>query len=88
MHGVVGNVKAVCEAREWAQMYARMPESRPGLLLNNLTLDQWLDNLDGIEVEKLMYPDDESDDAGFFLPEKETEAVSSRYTCPSCAKPI
>jgi hypothetical protein len=63
-------------------------ESRPGLVLNDMTLDQWLDNLDGIEVEKLMYPDDESGGEGLFLPEKEIEAASLRYICPSCEKLI
>jgi hypothetical protein len=89
-HGVVGNVKAVCEAREWAQLYAGMPcpGSPPRLVLNDMTLDQWLDSLDGIEVEKLVYPDDESDSEGFFSPERKNEAVSPGYICPSCVKPI
>ena len=40
-HGVVGNVKAVCKAREWAQLYAVTPlESRSGLVLNGITLDR------------------------------------------------
>ena len=88
-HGVVGNVKAVCEAREWAQLYAGSSwlENRPGLL-NDMTLDRWLDSLDGIEVEKLIYPDDESNSEGFFSPERENEAESLRYICPSCEKPI
>jgi hypothetical protein len=59
-------------------------ESSPGLVLNDMTLDQWLDNLDGIEVEKLMYPDDEGE--GLFIPEN--EAASVRYRCPSCEKRI
>jgi len=63
-------------------------ESRPGLVLNGCTLDRWLDSLDGIEVEKLIYPDDESDSMGFFLPEKDNEAESLRYMCPYCEKPI
>lgn len=87
-YGVVGNVKAVCEAREWAQMYAGTPgsESRPGLKLNGITLDRWLDSLEGIEVEKLIYPDDESDSEGFFSPERDNEVIS--YICVSCRKPI
>ena len=89
-HGVVGNVKAVCEAREWVQLYASMPQSegRPGSVLNGKTLDRWLDGLDGIEVEKLIYPDDESDSEGFFSPKRDNEAESLRYICPSCEKHI
>jgi hypothetical protein len=89
-HGVAGNVKAVCEAREWAQMYASTPllESRPGLVLNGTTLDRWLDSLDGVEVEKLIYPDDDSDSEGFFSPQRDNEAVSLPYICPACEMPI
>jgi hypothetical protein len=89
-HGVVGNVKAVCEARQWAQLYAGTPwsESRPGLKLNGITLDRWLDSLDGIEVEKLIYPDDESASEGFFSPQRDNEAESLSYICASCEKPI
>jgi len=89
-HGIVGNVKVVCEAREWAQLYASTPllESRPGLVLNGVTLDRWLDSLDGIEVEKLIYPDDESDSEGFFSPKSDDEAVLLLYRCASCGKPI
>ena len=44
MHGVAGNVKVMCEAHEWAKLYAVTPwsESRPGLVLNRISLDQWL----------------------------------------------
>ena len=53
-HGIVGNVKAVCEAREWAQLCAATPlsENRSGLVLNGITLDRWLDSLEGNEVEE------------------------------------
>jgi len=79
----------VCEAREWVQLYAGTPwsESRPGLALNGITLDRWLDSLDGIEVEKLIYPDDESDSEGFFSPKRDNEEVSF-YKCPNCENPI
>jgi hypothetical protein len=89
-HGVVGNVKDVCEAREWARLYASTPwsENRPGLVLNGITLDRWLDSLDGVEVEKLIYPDDESDSGGFFLPQRDNEAASLSYICVSCGNPI
>jgi hypothetical protein len=89
-HGVVGNVKDVCEAREWAQLYASTPssENRPALVLNSMTLDRWLDSLDGVEVEKLIYPDDVSDSGGFFLPQRDNDAASLPYTCVSCGKPI
>jgi len=90
IHGVAGNVKAVSQAHQWARLYAATPwsESRPGLVLNGITLDRWLDSLDGIEVEKLIYPDDESDSKGFFTPQRDNEAVSLSYICPSCAEPI
>lgn len=90
MHGVVGNAKVVCEARQWAQLFACTPwsESRPGLVLNGITLDRWLDGIDGIEVEKLIYPDDESNSDGFFTPERDNEAMSLLYLCASCRKPI
>ena len=89
-HGVVGNVKAVYEARRWAHLYADTPwsDSRPALKLNDITLDRWLDSLDGIEVEKLVYPDDESDSQGFFSPQRDNEAESLSYICASCEKPI
>lgn len=89
-HGVVGNVKAVCEAREWAQLLASSPrlESRPGLVLNNMTLDRWFDSLDGIEVEKLIYPDDEINGEGSFSQERKNETAPLSYICPSCEKPI
>jgi hypothetical protein len=71
-------------------MYASTPspESRSGLVLNGMTLDRWLDSLDGIEVEKLIYPDDESDCEGFFSPQRDNEAASLSYICASCEKPI
>jgi hypothetical protein len=71
-------------------MYADTPlsESRPGLVLNGTTLDRWLDSLDGIEVEKLIYPDDESGSEGFFSPQGDNEAVLLSYICPACQKPI
>jgi hypothetical protein len=90
-HGVVGNVKTVCEARDWAQLYAGMPwsESRPGLLLNGITLDRWIDGLDGIEVEELIYPDDESGSASFFARIRaQDERASAPYQCPCCGKAI
>lgn len=81
--GVVGNVKAVCEAREWAKLYASTPwsESRP-LLMNGITLDRWLDSLDGFEVEELIYPDDSES----FSARARHEEVP--FICPSCKKPI
>lgn len=89
-HGVVGNVKDVCEAREWAQLYARTPgwENLPPLVLDGKTLDRWLDSLEGIEVEKLVYPDDVSDSGGFFCSQRDNDAASLPYTCVSCGKPI
>ena len=89
-HGVVGNVKDVHDAREWAELYAKTPgsENRSELKLNGITLDRWLDSLDGIEVEKLIYPDDEGDSKGFFSPQRDDEAASLFYICASCEKPI
>jgi hypothetical protein len=90
-HGVVGNVKTACEGREWAQLYAGMPwaESRPGLLINGITLDRWLDGLDGVEVEELIYPDDESGSASFLARRRaQKEEAPPPYICPSCEKPV
>ena len=90
-HGVVGNVKAVCEARQWAQLYSGTPwsESRPGLLMNGITLDRWLDGQEGIEVEELVYPDDESGSETFFARKHiQNEVASPPYICPSCRKPV
>lgn len=86
MYGVAGNVKAVCEAREWASLYAGM-ENCPGMVMNGVTLDRWLDGLDGIEVEKLIYPD-ECDSEGFFTSKRDNEASLLPYICTSCEKPI
>jgi hypothetical protein len=90
-HGVVGNVKTVCEAREWAQLYAGMPwaESRSGLLMNDITLDRWLDGLEGVEVEDLIYPDDESGSANFLARRRiQSEEAPPPFICPACEKPI
>jgi len=90
-HGVVGNVKAVCEAREWAELYARTPwsEDRPGLLMNDITLDRWIDGLDGVEVEELIYPDDESGSENLSVQKKrQNEEASPPYVCPTCGKPV
>ncbi|KAH9981587.1 hypothetical protein BJV74DRAFT_854661 [Russula compacta] len=90
-HGVVGNVKSVCEARQWAQLYSGTPwsESRPGLLLNGITLDRWLDGQEGIEVEELIYPDDESGSETFFTRKHiQNETTPPPYSCPSCRKPV
>lgn len=90
-HGVVGNIKASCEARDWAQLYARTPwsESRPGLLINGITLDRWLDGLDGVEVEDLIYPDDEYESENFVARKRaQNEEVVPPFICPSCKKAI
>jgi len=90
-HGVAGNVKAGCEAREWALLYAGTPrsEGRPGLLLNGITLDRWLDGLDGVEVEELIYPDDERGSESFFARKRLHNAEAlPLYICPSCEKPV
>jgi len=90
-YGVAGNVKATCEARQWAQLYAGTPwsESRPGLLLNGITLDRWLDGLDGVEVEELIYPDDESGSESFYAQKRrQYEEAPPPYVCPSCEKLI
>ncbi|KAI0296930.1 hypothetical protein B0F90DRAFT_1004295 [Multifurca ochricompacta] len=94
-YGVAGNVKVTWEAREWAQLYAGTPwsESRPGLLMNGITLDRWLDGLEGVEVEELIYPDDERGSERLFAPkmipqEEEDEEPLLPYVCPSCGKSI
>jgi len=91
-HGVVGNVKTVCEARKWAQLYAGTPlsEIRPGLLLDGITLDRWIDGLDGIEVEELIYPDDESGSVSFYAPMRaqDEQQAPAPYKCPCCGRAI
>jgi hypothetical protein len=89
-HGVVGNIKTTCEAREWAQLYAGTPrlENRPGLCINGITLDRWLDGLDGVEVEDLIYPDDESGSENFAQKKLQKSKVLPPFVCPSCEKPI
>lgn len=83
-YGTVGNVKAVCEAREWAKLYAFTPwsESRP-ILMNGITLDRWLDSVDGFEVEELIYPEDGESPVC-----KRTQSEEVPFVCPSCKKPI
>lgn len=89
-HGVVGNVKIVGEAREWAKLYARTPWSTdcPGPQLNGITLDRWLDSLEGVEVEELIYPGDESCNDSFFARKKIRDEEPPPFECPSCGKPI
>ncbi len=91
-HGVVGNVKAVSEAREWAQLYARTPWAAncpgPGPQLNGITLDRWLDSLEGVEVEELIYPGDEGCSDSFFVRKNIRDEEPPPFECPSCAKPI
>jgi hypothetical protein len=90
-HGVAGNVKTVCEARKWAQLYSGMPfaENRPGLLINGITLDRWLDSLEGVEVEELIYPDDECRSANFLARKRaQSEEAPPPYICPTCEKPV
>jgi hypothetical protein len=85
-YGVVGNVKVACEAREWVHVYVDMPwsEGNPAPLLNGITLDRWLDGLEGVEVEELIYPDDEC----FFARKRVQHEEVSPYLCPSCEKRI
>ncbi|KAI9457520.1 hypothetical protein F5148DRAFT_1222356 [Russula earlei] len=90
-YGVSGNVKAVCEAREWTQLYSSTPwpENCPRLLMNGITLDRWLDGLDGVEVEELIYPDDENGSESFFAEKRFQRAEASPpFECPSCGKPV
>jgi hypothetical protein len=87
-HGVVGNVKAISQAHEWAQLYAHTPWSTncPGPQLNGVTLDQWLDSLDGVEVKELIYPGDECHSNSF--QKTHDEEPSLPFICPSCGRPI
>lgn len=90
-HGVAGNVKAVSEAREWAQLYAHTPWStnHPGPQLNGITLDRWLDSLEGVEVEELIYPGDEYCSDRFFTRKNaHDEEQAPPFECPSCGKPV
>lgn len=88
MHGVVGNIKAVTEAREWAQLYASWPTDCPGPQLNGITLDRWLDSLEGVEVEELIYPGDEGCNNGFFAMKNICDEEPLPFECPSCGKLI
>lgn len=85
-YGVVGNIKVTCEARDWVQVYVDMPwsEGEPVPLLNGTTLDRWLEGLEGVEVEELIYPDDEC----FFMHKRAQNEEVSLYVCPSCGKHI
>lgn len=57
--------------------------------MNGMTLDRWLDGLDGVEVEELIYPDDESGSESFYAQKRcQPEESSLSYVCPSCEKPI
>jgi hypothetical protein len=72
-------------------LYARTPwsESRPGLLLNGITLDRWLDGLEGVEVEDLIYPDDECESENFVARKRaQAEEVQPLFICPTCKKAI
>ncbi|KAH9077180.1 hypothetical protein EDB83DRAFT_2348698 [Lactarius deliciosus] len=94
MHGVVGNIKVVSEAREWTQLYARTPWAAncpgPGPQLNGTTLDRWLDGLEGVEVEELIYPGDEGcgDGDSFFVKKNIRDEDPPPFECPSCGRPI
>ncbi|KAF8266874.1 hypothetical protein EI94DRAFT_1732058 [Lactarius quietus] len=90
-YGVVGNVKVVSEARVWAHLYARTPWSPngPGPQLDGITLDRWLDSLEGVEVEELVYPGDEYCGNSFFAKKNaHDDEQSPPFECPSCGKPI
>ena len=86
VYGIVGNIKVACEAREWVQVYVDTPwsEGDPAPLLNGITLDRWLEGLEGVEVEELIYPDDECSLAHKRAQHEEV----SPYVCPSCEKHI
>jgi hypothetical protein len=85
-HGVVGNVKVVSEARKWAELYAHTPATNfPGPQLNGITLDRWLDGLEGVEVEELVYPDDEDWSDSFFAKKNAHDKDQPPpFECPSC----
>ena len=89
-HGVVGNVKAISRAHEWALAYANTPWSTncPGPQLDGETLDQWLDSLEGVEgVKELKYPGDECH-GNVFTQKTHDEESSLPFKCPSCERPI
>jgi len=57
--------------------------------MNGITLDRWLDGLDGVEVEELIYPDDERGSESFFARKKLQNAEAlPPFICPSCEKPV
>lgn len=88
-YGVVGNVKVVSEARKWAELYAQTSWSTnsPGPHLNGITLDRWLDSLEGVEVEDLVYPDEE-DRGSFAKKNAHDKEQPPPFECPSCGKLI
>jgi transposase-like protein len=55
----------------------------PVLQLNSSTLDQWLDSLEGVEVEELIYPCDEG---CFFVRKKIHNKGLQSFECPCCGK--
>lgn len=92
-HGVVGNVKVVSEARKWAELYAQTSwtTNSPGPKLNGITLDRWLDGLEGVEVEELEYPDPDDEDRrnSFFANmNAHDKQQPPPFECPSCGKLI
>ena len=89
-YGVVGNVKTVSEAREWAKLFVRTPWSAncPGPLLSGITLDRWLDGLEGVEVEELIYPGDEGCSDLFVAKKNISVEEPPPFECPSCGKLI
>jgi hypothetical protein len=58
------------------------------LLMNGITLDRWLDGLDGVEVEDLIYPDDENGSESFVQRKLQKSKAPPPFVCPSCEKPI
>ncbi|KAI0260031.1 hypothetical protein BC834DRAFT_902590 [Gloeopeniophorella convolvens] len=90
-HGIAGNVRTVCEAREWAELFAATAreDTRAALRINGNTLDRWLDSLDDVEVDELVYPDEEAE-AEWKAKHKDKldEESLPAFMCPSCGKSI
>ena len=75
----MGNIKSMSEACKWAQLFACMPRSAncPGPLLNGMTLNRWLDGLEGVKLKELIYPGDEG--CSDLFVKKKKEAI-----CEAC----
>ena len=80
----MGNIKAMSEACKWAQLFACMPWSAncPGPLLNGMTLNWWLDGLEGVKVEELIYPGNQGCSDIFVMKKNICIKETPPFECP------